>query len=74
MISLRVQFLSVYFLLVKPHSGMIVAEPNQLIDFDVSPFFFFKREHPATVAGAYLSGLREAGRIDRAWSGPLVRI
>lgn len=23
------------------------------------------REHPATVAGAYLSGLREAGNIDR---------
>lgn len=25
-----------------------------------------QREHPATVAGAYLSGLREAGRIDRS--------
>ncbi|KAL6066055.1 Lysine-specific histone demethylase 1A [Balamuthia mandrillaris] len=30
-----------------------------------------QREHPATVAGAFLSGLREAGRIDRAWSGPI---
>jgi len=52
------------------------GEDYDLMALPISRRVFFageatQREHPATVAGAFLSGLREAGRIDRAWRGPL---